>query len=76
MLAFSPGFVAPDPVVGRPRIFISHGDDDRVLPVEQCGRPISKRLKRAGYDVDYREFNGGHTVPRAMIDAAVARFLG
>ena len=75
VLAFSPGFVAPDPVVGRPRVFISHGDDDRVLPVAQCGRPIARRLKRAGYDVDYREFNGGHTAPRALIDAAVARFL-
>ena len=75
VLAFSPGFAAPEPVVGRPRVFISHGDEDRVLPVARCGRPISQRLRRAGYDVDYREFDGGHTVPKRLVDAAVARFL-
>jgi phospholipase/carboxylesterase len=75
VLAFSPGFAAPDPIQGRPRVFISHGDDDRVLPVERCGRPLAQRLKRAGYDVEYREFDGGHTVPGWAVDAAVARFL-
>ena len=75
VLAFSPGFAAPDPIVGRPRVFISHGDQDRVLPVQRCGRPIAARLKRAGYDVDYREFHGGHTAPHALIDQAVERFL-
>ncbi|HEX8569683.1 MAG TPA: hypothetical protein VF699_07140 [Caulobacteraceae bacterium] len=75
VLAFSPGFTAPDPIVGRPSVFISHGDDDRVLPIARCGRPIAERLRRAGYDVDYREFDGGHTVPKPLVDAAVARFL-
>jgi phospholipase/carboxylesterase len=75
VLAFSPGFAAPDPVLGRPRIFISHGEHDRVLPVERCGRALSQRLKRAGYDVDYREFDGGHYVPRPLVGAAVRRFL-
>ena len=54
VLAFSPGFAAPDPIQGEPRIFISHGDGDRVLPVARCGRPLAQRLTRAGYDVDYR----------------------
>jgi len=74
-LAFSPGFAAPDPILGRPRVFISHGDDDRVLPVERCGRAIAGRLKRAGYDVSYEEFDGGHVVPRSSVEQAVARFL-
>jgi predicted esterase len=75
ILAFSPGFAAPDPLQGQPRVFISHGDDDRVLPVERCGRPLAQRLKRAGYDVEYREFDGGHVVPPWAVEAAVARFL-
>lgn len=75
VLAFSPGFAAPDPILGRPRVFISHGDNDRVLPVERCGRALSQRLSRAGYDVDYREFKGGHVVPAPLVEAAVARFL-
>jgi predicted esterase len=75
VLAFSPGFAAPDPIRGRPRIFISHGDADRVLPVARCGRPLSQRLTRAGYDVDYREFQGGHIVPEWAVAAAFVRFL-
>ena len=75
ILAFSPGFAAPDPVLGRPRVFISHGAHDHVLPVARTGRPLAQRLARAGYDVDYREFDGGHVVPRGAVDAAVARFL-
>ena len=75
VLAFSPGFAAPDPIVGEPRVFVSHGDQDRVLPVDRCGRAVSRRLRRAGYDVDYREFQGGHVVPRPLVKAAIDRFL-
>ncbi|CAA9576506.1 MAG: hypothetical protein AVDCRST_MAG19-3421, partial [uncultured Thermomicrobiales bacterium] len=63
VLAFSPGFEAPAGVVGKPRFFVSHGTDDAVLPIDRCSRRIVPRLRDAGYDVDYREFAGGHTVP-------------
>lgn len=76
ILAFSPGFAAPARTAGRPRVFISHGDDDRVLPVERCGRPLAKKLTAAGYDVDYREFDGGHVVPPDQVREAMRRFLG
>jgi phospholipase/carboxylesterase len=36
-IAFSPGFVAvavAEPV-GRPRVFVSHGTQDRVLPIDR-----------------------------------------
>lgn len=75
VLAFSPGFAAPTEPKGCPRIFISHGDRDDVLPVENCGRPLARRLRRAGYDVEYREFSGGHVVPPDLVEAAVTRFL-
>lgn len=75
VLAFSPGFAAPASQVGRPRIFISHGDRDDVLPIERCGRPLARTLMAAGYDVDYREFSGGHWVPPELADAALARAL-
>jgi hypothetical protein len=39
VLAFSPGFAAPMVTHGRPRVFIAHGDEDRVLPIERCSRP-------------------------------------
>ena len=71
LLAFSPGFAAPARRVGSPRIFVSHGTHDAVLPIDRCSRRIIPTLRRAGYDVAYREFEGGHTVPPEVVhDAA------
>ena len=75
ILAFSPGFMAPARPADTPRIFISHGLKDEVLPIESCSRRIVPRLQGAGYDVDYREFPDAHMVPDAIVDAAIARFL-
>jgi phospholipase/carboxylesterase len=63
LIAFSAAFVLPARVRGKPRIFISHGIEDQVMPIETTGRDVVRRLKALGYDVTYREFNGGHTVP-------------
>ena len=72
VIAFSPCILAPAAYVGHPRIFISHGTDDRVLPVERCGRFLAERLRSKGYDVTYREFAGPHTVPRAIVEESLA----
>ncbi|HEX2533623.1 MAG TPA: alpha/beta hydrolase-fold protein, partial [Chitinophagaceae bacterium] len=38
ILAFSPGFMeAPDPA-GKPAIYISHGTEDSILPIDPCSR--------------------------------------
>ena len=76
VLAFAPGFAAPPSRTGTPRIWISHGTHDRVLPVERCGRRVSQDLARAGYDVTYREFDGGHTVPPEELAGALSAWLG
>lgn len=76
VLAFSPGFILPGPRAGRPRIFVSHGRSDHILPIESCGRRIASELRRQGYDVAYREFDGDHIVPAAIADAGMHRFLG
>ncbi len=71
IVAFSPGFMAPAVINGRPRILLTHGSDDEVLPIERCGRRVAAQLRRAGYDLDYREFDGGHVVtPQLRADAA------
>jgi phospholipase/carboxylesterase len=63
IIALSPGFAAPFAQEGQPRIFVSHGTHDRVLDIDRCSRRVVPQLKRAGYDVLYREFDGPHTVP-------------
>jgi phospholipase/carboxylesterase len=75
ILAFSPGFAAPVETHGSPRIFVSHGVGDRVLPIDACSRRLVPALQKAGYDVDYREFDGGHTMPLDVIVPAIERFL-
>lgn len=71
VIAFSPGFMSPPRISGRPRIFISHGTADHGLSIERCSRVIVPRLRAAGYEVEYREFQGGHTVPEPMVQAAL-----
>jgi phospholipase/carboxylesterase len=74
VIAFSPGFAAPARHRGQPRIFVSHGTHDQVLPIEVCSRRIVPALRRRGYDVSYREFDGGHTVPVEIAREAVSWF--
>jgi phospholipase/carboxylesterase len=62
IIAFSPGYLAPSPREGKPRLFVSHGTADTVLPIARCSRVIVPMLRREGYDVDYVEFEGGHRV--------------
>ena len=72
IIAFSPGFVVnAGRRVRKPRIFISHGIGDPVLTIDLTSRVIVPALIDAGYDVEYREFLGGHTVPPAVADEAV-----
>lgn len=71
IVAFSPCVFAPAGNVGHPRIFISHGTEDHILPIVGCGRRLAARLGDAGYAVTYREFSGPHTVPADIAREAV-----
>jgi predicted esterase len=71
ILAFSPGFVVPGRRSGQPEVFVSHGNADTVLPIQRCSRRIVPQLLAEGYQVDYREFDGGHSVPAELAAAAV-----
>jgi predicted esterase len=71
IIAFSPGFAAPPVTYGRPRVFVSHGTADRVLPIDRCSRRIVPRLTASGYDVTYHEFAGGHEVPDDVVRHAL-----
>ena len=70
VVAFSPGFEAADARRGTPRILVTHGTRDAVLPIGRTSRRVVPALLRAGYDVDYREFDGPHVVPPELAVAA------
>jgi phospholipase/carboxylesterase len=76
VLAFSPGFLAVADATGTPRIFVSHGTRDPILPIDACSRSFVPPLREAGYEVNFREFDGGHTVPPPIADEGLRWWLG
>lgn len=60
ILANSPGFCWPPSLVDQPRILITHGTQDQVLPISATSRVLAPQLQFNGYDVTYHEFEGGH----------------
>jgi len=75
VIAFSPGFIPPMEAHGKPRVFVSHGTEDRILPIARCGRAVAEQLKRHRYPVVYREFEGAHTVPKPLAEEALRWFV-
>lgn len=75
VIAFSPGFAPRGPRRGKPRLFVSHGIHDDVLPISATSRRILRDVREDGYDVRFREFDGGHAVPAHIGEEAVAWFL-
>ncbi len=68
--------MAPAAVRGTPRCFISHGTYDGVLPIDRCSRRIVPQIQTAGFEVDYREFEGPHVVPAEIAREALQWFVG
>ena len=75
ILAFSPGVMQPAEVHGKPKIFISHGISDPIMPIEVTSRRFVPRLQKLGYDVTFREYEGRHGVPPAIVREGFQWFL-
>ena len=75
VVAFSPGFLVVPEQVGRPRVFVSHGTADTILPIDACSRSFVPALVEVGYEVSFQEFDGGHTVPPAVSDEGLRWWL-
>lgn len=75
IIAFSPGFYYVLEKRGQPSIFITHGTDDDILPIEPCSRRIVRRLNSEGIAVQYKEFEGRHEITPAIANAAVQWFF-
>jgi phospholipase/carboxylesterase len=63
ILALSPGFCGPALQRGKPRLYFTHGTRDEILPIDITSRRIVPMLQRAGYSVEYHEFDGTHETP-------------
>ena len=73
LAGFSPGFLAPGgPAVGKPKVFISHGTRDPILPVIRSREVIVPALRNLQYDVTFHEFDGVHEVPSEISAEAIA----
>jgi phospholipase/carboxylesterase len=75
VIAFSGGFMSIFMQEGTPKVFIAHGLADEQLPVQTSGRANAAKLKAAGYDVEYVEFNGMHAIQPPIVAEAIRFFL-
>jgi phospholipase/carboxylesterase len=75
VIAFSPGFIATNYGYGKPQIFISHGTEDEILAIDQTSKVFVPNLRREGYRVRFRQFDGPHTIPPEVAREAMEWWL-
>jgi predicted esterase len=67
LLIFSAGTLAPFRKQGKAKIFLAHGTNDVQMPIDRTGRLFAAKLKDEGYDLTYREYDGGHGAPLPVV---------
>lgn len=75
VMAYSPGMLRVKSPDGTPLVFVSHGIDDKALPIASTSRLLVQTLRTNGYDVRFEEFRGGHSVPPELLKASVTWFF-
>lgn len=75
IIAFSPGLIAAYASTTKPRVFVSHGTSDNVLPIQITSRLFVPRMRDQGYDVTYVEFEGGHVLRADILQTAFDWFV-
>ncbi|MEZ5286510.1 MAG: hypothetical protein R2712_17230 [Vicinamibacterales bacterium] len=76
LIVLSGGLMNPLRRKGDAKVFIAHGTDDRQMPIELTGRKFSSALKNEGYDVTYREYEGGHGTPPSVARESFVWLVG
>jgi phospholipase/carboxylesterase len=77
LIAYSPGFLSPGgPAIGKPKVYVSHGTRDPILPVIRTREIIVPTLRGLQYEVTFHEFDGGHEVPSQISAEAIGWALG
>lgn len=70
VIAMSPGVMQPMAARGKPRVFISHGTSDPIMPIDITSRVFVPKLKSMGYEVTYREYDGRHAPSPPIVHEA------
>jgi phospholipase/carboxylesterase len=76
LMIFSAGMMTPFRKRGKPQIFIAHGVNDDRMPIDRTSRKFVPQLKTEGYDVTYREYDGGHGISMPVVREAFKWFVG
>jgi predicted esterase len=70
LMIFATGMMGPLRKRGKPKIFLAHGLNDTQMPIDRTARRIVPPLQSEGYDITYREYDGGHGAPRELVGEA------
>jgi len=77
VVAIAPGFhLEPAAINPKQRLFIAHSPTDRILKFERTRDGMVAPLKRAGFELRFRPFDGGHRTDRAVLAEGVDFVLG
>jgi phospholipase/carboxylesterase len=74
LLGYSPGYLQAPAIRGKPRIFVTHGTRDEILPFANAQQIVSS-LRASQYEVEFVTFDGGHTLGVALGRQAFQWFL-
>ena len=75
VIASSAGFMSVHLQVGAPRLFVSHGTRDEQIPIDRSARAHAAKLREAGYDLTYVEYDGPHAYRPTIVRQSVDFFL-
>jgi phospholipase/carboxylesterase len=76
VISFAPGFLYAPQKNGRPPLRVVHGRFDPVFTLAETEREVVGPMRAAGYEVTLVPFDGGHEMPQAQVDAAIAWLTG
>ncbi|MEQ1731857.1 MAG: phospholipase, partial [Vicinamibacterales bacterium] len=76
LMIFSAGLLAPFRKDGKPKIFLAHGTKDEQMPIDRTARRFVPQLQADGYDLTYREYDGPHGAPAAVVREGFEWFAG
>jgi phospholipase/carboxylesterase len=73
IVAYSPHALLETDVQGLPPVLVAHGMTDALVPWGVSAEHIVPRLRAKGHEVEFVSFDGGHSVPLALISETVEK---